>query len=148
MAKATARTARRELDRRFDAISRALFAVPRGGWVRAIRQALGLTAVDLAARMQISEGAVRSLERAEPGGTVSLERLGRAAEAMDCELVYAFLPRTSLAQTVERQARMKARNELMAVERTMSLEAQDADLQHDSFDETWQSLVDTAQLWR
>ena len=37
-------------------------------------------------------------------GGARLSSLRRAAEAMDCTLVYAFIPNSTLQQTVERQA--------------------------------------------
>lgn len=148
MAIAKNRTARRELDRRLAGIAREKLAPPRSGWVRAIRLALGMSAADLAARMGVTGGAVQDLERAEPHGRVTLDRLSRAAEAMDCELVYALVPRTSLATTVERQAMSQIAQQVAATERSMSLEAQGTYLDPDVVDEQVQALIDTRKLWK
>ncbi|MDA8118318.1 MAG: mobile mystery protein A [Actinomycetota bacterium] len=142
------RTARRELDRKLTSIPRAHLTPPRNGWVRTIRQALGMSAADLAARMGVTGSAVQDLERAEPDGRVTLDRLNRAAEAMDCDLVYALIPRTSLTNTVERQARARVAQQIAATARSMSLEAQDTDIHPDVVEEEVQALIDTRKLWK
>jgi len=145
---ATNRSARRELDRRLAGVSRDQLAAPRAGWVRAVRQALGMSAADLGGRMGVTHSAVHDLESAEGLGRVTLERLSRAAKAMDCELVYALVPRTSLSQTVENQARFRIAHQVSATGRSMDLEAQGTDLEADEIAEQWQALIDTRQLWK
>lgn len=142
------RTARRELDRILGGIPRGQLAPPRSGWVRAIRQALGMSASDLGLRMGVTEAAVRDLERAEPEGRVTLDRLNRAAEAMNCKLVYALVPKTSLAETVEAQARARISEVLASVERTMELEGQNANVEPDVIEYEVQALIDTRRLWK
>lgn len=148
MANPKSRTARRELDRKLTGIARERLSPPRTGWVRAIRQALGMSAADLAERMGVTGGAVRDLEGAEPLGRVTLDRLNRAAEAMNCELVYALVPRTSLGETVASQARARIEGLSAATARSMILEAQGADLDPDVLDEQLQALIDTRRLWK
>ncbi len=67
---------------------------------------------------------------------------------MDCELVYALVPRTSLSQTVENQARLRISEEVHATGRSMDLEAQGTVLDPDMVAEQWQALIDTRQLWK
>lgn len=71
-----------------DAFSPTMF-----GWSRTVRDALGLTAADVAGRLDISQPAVTKLEKSEDAGTISVERLQALAEALECELVYGFLPK-------------------------------------------------------
>jgi len=85
---------------------------PRGGWVRALRQALGMSCPQLAARLSISRQGVIDLETREASGKITLAALGRAAEALDCDLVYAVVPRHGLRQMVKRQAKLQAEREL------------------------------------
>lgn len=148
MVKAANRSARRELDRRLTRIPGDQLAVPRTGWIRAVRQALGMSTPDLADRMGITHVSVLRLESAEAQGKVTLERLSRAAQAMDCELVYALVPRTSLSQTVENQARLRIAEQVRATGRSMDLEAQGADLDADAIAEQSRALIDTRQLWK
>jgi predicted DNA-binding mobile mystery protein A len=100
------------------------FRPPHRGWVRAIRDALGMTADQLAQRMKITQPSVAALEKAESKGTITLARLERAAEALGCTLVYALVPHRPLNETVLDRARLCIDKELSRVDRTMALEAQ------------------------
>lgn len=117
--------ARRTLDRRFAAGDRGpLRERPRSGWIKAIRGALGMSQTDLATRLGVTPAAVAYLERSEREERISLGRLNEVASALDCTLVYALVPNTSLEDTVQRAARRQAAKTLGYVERTMDLESQ------------------------
>ncbi len=106
-------------------------ARPNKGWIRALRDALGMSSADLARRMGISQQRVTAIERGEHDMTIKLGTLMRAAHAMDCELVYALVPRTSLDAMVEDQARRQATERVRRVTQHSRLEDQqptDADL--------------------
>jgi predicted DNA-binding mobile mystery protein A len=91
------------------------FDPPTSGWLRAIREALGMTGVQLAKRLRISPQSAEALEKSEATGTVQLNTLRRAAEALDCRLVYALVPKTSLEGAVsERVAQMDRATALQA----------------------------------
>jgi predicted DNA-binding mobile mystery protein A len=102
-------------------------ARPFGGWVRAIRDALGMTTEDLAARMRLTQSSVTRLEKSEKARTVQLDTLARAAEAMDCELVYALVPRRPLDDIINDQAGRVATKRLQRLGHTMALEQQELD---------------------
>lgn len=97
---------------------------PRAGWIKAIRQALGMTADQLARRLRIKQPTLSRLEASESQGTITLESLHKAAEALDCELVYALVPRHTLRQQLETRAREFARERVARVAHTMHLEDQ------------------------
>ena len=118
---------RRSLDRLLSPHRAIPIQRPARGWVRAIRDALGMTAEQLGARIGVSQPTVHKLERSEQDGTVQLNTLRRAAEALDCELVYVFVPRKPLRETYEARARAVALGETAAIGHTMSLEAQSVD---------------------
>jgi predicted DNA-binding mobile mystery protein A len=99
--------------------------VPPKGWIRAIRDALGMSGVQLAKRLDVSPQTVEATEKSEAAGTIQLNTLKRAAEALDCTLVYALIPRTSLENTVRNRARQLAATALARVSHTMKLEDQD-----------------------
>lgn len=93
---------------------------------------------------------VTDLEESERAGSAQLATLRRAAEAMDCELVYAFVPRrASLEETVRHRALHVAHRELSRVDTTMSLE--DQALPDDEAEariaEFADSLLDDRALW-
>ncbi len=143
-----ARRARISLDKRLRQLGPAeQYRVPPSGWVRAIRDALGMSAADLGRRMGISGPAISALERSERSETVRLDTLRRAAEAMDCTLVYAFIPQKGLAETVQDQARQTARQQLQHVATTMALEDQRVSLDVDLINEQADLLIETGRLW-
>lgn len=97
---------------------------PPSGWVKAIREGLGMTATHIAQRLGVSTSTVTRLETSEADDTISLATLRRAAEAMGCELQYALVPRQSLSETLEARAAELARSRMAAISHTMALEAQ------------------------
>ena len=99
-------------------------APPHGGWLKTIREGLGMTAAQLARRMGISKQAVARIEANEVRRTVSLDSLDRAARALGCRVVHAIVPEESLKAIVDRRARLVAERKLGRVGHSMSLEAQ------------------------
>lgn len=124
--------ARRHLDSRLSSLEAGeSLAVPPRGWIRAIRDALGMSRKQLAARLGLRPQTLATMEKGEASGAITLKTLRRAAEALDCRVVYAFVPNTSLEDAVRRRAREIALRDLGRVAHTMKLEAQatgDADL--------------------
>ena len=117
--------ARQRLDQRLAPLKPAeRFRAPPKGWIRAIRDALGMTGVQYAARLKIRPQSLEALERSEATGAIQLKTLSRAAEALDCTLVYALVPNSSLEEVVRARARKIAVRELDRVAHTMKLEAQ------------------------
>ena len=78
----------RHLDKRFASLRPlAKNARPPKGWLRAIRDALGMTTAQLARRLGVSQPRIIELEQSEISGGVTLNTLQRAAEALGCRLV-------------------------------------------------------------
>lgn len=117
-------TARRQLDKRLAALQRASFARPPRGWIKAIREALGMTTAQLAQRIGVGQSRAFDIEKAEVSGSLTLGSLERAAHALDCELVYALVPRKPLEEMVTQQATALAMDSVKAARHTMSLENQ------------------------
>ncbi len=97
---------------------------PRAGWIRTIREALGMTMAQLGTRLRISPQSVQDLEQREKLETISVAKLREAAEALECELKIVFVPRSSLESAMREQAAQKAREERNRLIHTMQLEAQ------------------------
>jgi len=116
--------ARRALDKRFSSIKAVELARPPFGWLRAIRQALGMNAAQYARRLGVKPQRIAALEKAEVNGTASLTTLREAAEALGCQLVYAVVPETSLDDIIQTRAAKRAEQELCRVHHTMRLENQ------------------------
>lgn len=118
------RTARQNTRRLDDTLEHA--AVPKRppkGWVRAVREAVGMTQAQLGRRIGITRQAVALLEESEVDGGTSLGRLQRAADALGCDLQYVLVPRKPLEQMVADQARYRAQQKLGRVNRSQALEA-------------------------
>ena len=117
--------ARMQLDKRFATLqSLGNLSRPPRGWVKAIRESLGMTMAQLATRIGVSQPRVVDIEKAEKNGSITMDSLQRAANALDCQLVYALIPRKPLTQLVEDRARNIANERLAVTGHSMSLEAQ------------------------
>lgn len=113
-----------QLDQLFQNVRAVRIAVPRPGWIKETRGALGMTAAQLARRLGISQPSLAGLERSEAEGSITITSLRKVAQALECDLVYALVPKTSLKSILERQLRLKARREVAFIAHTMALEAQ------------------------
>lgn len=98
--------------------------VPPKGWIRAIRDVLGMSARQLADRLGVAQQSVTRIEKGELTGSLTLKTMRRIADGLDCVFVYALVPRTSLADTVYKQAKRVAGKRLAQASQTMTLEEQ------------------------
>ena len=105
--------ARQRLDEQFKTLSNNsnLIRPPRG-WVRAIRDALGMTSLQLGRRLGVSQARCIQIERAELEGSLTINSLEKVAQALGCTLVYALVPNTPLEQMVRTQAEKNVRTQL------------------------------------
>jgi predicted DNA-binding mobile mystery protein A len=116
----------RHLDKRFVALRPLARAQrPPKGWLRAIRDALGMTTAQLGKRLGVSQPRIVELEQSEVSGSVTLNTLQRAAEALGCRLVYALVPDRPLMDTVRERAELVATRQANAVAQSMRLEDQE-----------------------
>lgn len=116
---------RRQLDEKLLELKKIeVPTVPKGGWSRSIRSALGMSTRALGRRIGVTQSAVFQLEAREDAMTISLTSLSKLADGLDCDLVYALVPRTSLVETIERQAESKARIYVTSISTSMALEKQ------------------------
>jgi len=100
---------------------------PQKGWLRAVREALGLTLEQIGKSTHTTRQRIKAFEQAEAENRITLASLRRVAEAMDCELVYAVVPKSgTLRDLAEKSARAEATKRVLAVEHTMALEDQAA----------------------
>lgn len=145
--------ARRQLDKRLKLLENSDTLIrPPKGWLRAVREALGMTAQQLADRLGISQPRVLAIEKAEVNGSITLRTLERAAQALDCRLVYALVPREPLEQLVEKRASDLARRRLRSARHNMALEAQGVDLADEraQLEQLTRRILERAgsELWR
>ncbi len=97
---------------------------PRGGWIRAIRQALGMNYEVLGKRLGVSKQTAHQLEKAESSGSLTINRMRAAANALECDLAILLIPRQSLEKTILERATVVSTVEVMWIKHAMALEQQ------------------------
>ena len=125
--KAKSRTLRsRQLERALKPyVTAAAQTRPQRGWIRAIREATGMTLREMARRLGKVPSLAVYLEKSEAENRITLGSLRDAADALGCELVYALVPKEgSLSKLLEQRARAEATENVLAVEHSMALEDQ------------------------
>ena len=80
---------------------------PEGGWARSLRQALGMSAEQLARRVGVSRATIATLERSEARGRITLASLEKLGRGLGCRLVYALVPEVSTSVSGLRRARAR-----------------------------------------
>lgn len=125
--------------------------LPTKGWVRAIRDGLGMSRRQLAKRLELSTSRIQRLEEDEVSGAVTVKTLRRTAEAMDCVLVYAMIPKDSLESTLNNQVKEKAEKYLSSTKHSMALEDQtlDSEVNKKMLDSVMKQLLERSRrsLW-
>ena len=125
-----------------DAASHPLPPRPPAGWLRAIREALGMTSGVLAERLGVTASGARKLEQAEAVDAITLGTLRRVAEALDCDLQYALVPRRPLRDMRWRQAMQLAQQWQQRAGRTMALESQSIDSPSEGAQERLEAMAE------
>lgn len=115
---------RKHLERRLAPLRGLNFARPQRGWLRAMREALGMTTRQLAQRMGKVQSVVVDTEKSEARESISLASLRQAAEAMDCVLVYAIIPKEPIDDILRARAIEVAELQLARASHSMALENQ------------------------
>ena len=121
---------------------------PPKGWITTIRTALGMSQEVLGARLGMPKQRLSQLEQRERSGEIKLSQLRELAEALNCDFVYALVPREPLEATMQRRLRERALRELMAVERTMQLEDQATGIDEDRINDFIARHLDEKDVWR
>jgi predicted DNA-binding mobile mystery protein A len=115
-------------------------APPVKGWVRAIRDALGMKGEQLAGRLNTNKQRISRIEKDELSGNITISTMRNVAQAMDCKFVYALVPTESLEQTVKNQAAKLAGKQMSRSNQTMMLEKQQ--LNEKEKQKSFESLVE------
>ncbi len=115
---------RRQLDRSLSSISPENVPAFKRGYIRELRDALGLSSSSLGRKLSVTQPAITQLEKSESEGSISLNTLRKVAEAMNCSLVYALVPKTSLESILDDRARKVATELIASVDHSMALESQ------------------------
>jgi predicted DNA-binding mobile mystery protein A len=134
-------SAQRSIDRSSSLLRNAHAHTPAVGWIRAVRTAMGMTQADLARLLKITQRSLHQLEVSESKKTIRLASLEKVAEEMNCDLVYAFIPRKPLESVYEAQAMKMAQQHVKDVEHNMRLEKQDHSVSKKDLDDIARELI-------
>ena len=125
-------------------------ARPIKGWIRAIRNALGMNMRQLAIRLEVSQSRIAKIEQDELSGALTIKTLEKIADQLDCVFVYGFAPRTTLEGTVRNQAACIAKERMNTISHHMYLEAQGLTKPHSkaAFNNMVEELLESpSKLW-
>ena len=101
-------------------------AMPPTGWIKAIRNAIGMSMLQLGKRLSITKQSVQDIERREKDGSISIKALREAARALDMQLIYGFVPNDgSLEALIDRKAKELATQIVQRTSNSMKLEDQE-----------------------
>jgi len=118
---------RRQIDKNLEHldISHEIRHPPKNGWLKIIREALGMTASQLSRYIKISPAGVSKAEKNEELGNITLNTMKKFAEKLECEFVYFLIPKEgSLSKTVEKKTLQYSIKINDQASHTMSLEEQ------------------------
>lgn len=137
---------RKSYQKKFDLMKKAAIERPPQGWLKTIREFLGMTTTQLAKKINVAQPRVINLEKNEKNTKIST--MERIADALNCDFVYAFIPREKIDDIIYNQAKKKALKILNRVNKNMGLENQLSD-NEDTLEEVIKELLDNniARIW-
>jgi len=115
---------RKALDRNLNRLKPLLAQMPSDGWIRTIRESLRMTQSQLASQLGVSQPAIKAIEASETKGRVQLDSMKRVADALNCDFVYALVPRRPLDEIVRSRAVEIAKEQMASVNQSMLIENQ------------------------
>lgn len=118
------------------------------GWIKYTRSVLGMTLKDLARLAGLTLPTVAQAERREAEGKVTIDTLKKLAEVMECEFVYAFVPKEDISELIHKKAFEKARRTILKADTHMSLEDQKVteDLKF-RIENLAEKLIEKGKIW-
>ena len=104
------------------------------GWIKIMRQALGMSGAQLARKMNVTRGLVSKTEKAEIEGRVTIKKMQEFAEAMECEFVYCMIPKEEIQNILKKRAKEKAQSIVDRTNKHMGLEGQSLNNEQTKFE--------------
>lgn len=116
---------REQLDKKLSKLRPILnMPVPKSGWVKTIREALGMSTYELAKRTDLDQSRISRIESSEAKQEIKLSTLKKMADGLGVKFVYGFVPEDDLEEIVRQQAMKIAKKRLSRVDHSMKLELQ------------------------
>lgn len=142
----TKKTFRKSFQKKFDLLKQCIIERPIQGWIKTIREFFGMTTTQLAKKLDISQSRIVRMEQNEKN--IKISTMERIADALNCDFVYAFVPKENIENVIYNQAKKKALEILNKVNTNMVLENQLSN-NDETLEELIQELVNgnTARIW-
>ncbi len=137
---------RHSYQKKFDVLKKAVIERPKQGWLKTIREFLGMTTTQLAKKIDVSQPRVINMEKNEQN--IKISTMERIADALNCDFVYAFVPRENIDDIIYNQAKKKALKIMNKVNKNMGLENQLTESE-DTLEDLIKELTDNniARIW-
>jgi len=122
---------------------------PQLGWIRFIREALGMSSKALAKRLEISAPSMSITEKDELNESITIKRLRNVADSLNCDLVYYFLPRQEIKDMIRERAEHLAKEKIMQMQMNMEYEDQAVreEFIRDLVEKEVRRLMNSKKLW-
>lgn len=114
----------RQLDEKLKPLKDLKKINPNAGWIRYIREALCLPASRLGILLNMKQPSIVGMEENERNKKITLETLEKAANAMGCDLVYGFVPKTTMKDFIGKKQKEASQKIMKNTNHTMVLEKQ------------------------
>ena len=115
---------RGQVDNKLNILKNFVGCMPQQGWIKTIREVLGLSTSQLGKKVGIDQSRISRLENAEKAGNLKLSSLQNIAQGLNMKFVYGFVPEDTLEAMVRDQAKRIALKRLKILDNTMRLEKQ------------------------
>jgi predicted DNA-binding mobile mystery protein A len=100
--------------------------IPPIGWIKAIRNGIGMSMEQLGKKLSITKQGVMDIEKREKEGAITIKSMQEIAKAIDMQFIYGFVPDAgSLDQMIEMRALEMATKIVQRTSNTMKLEDQE-----------------------
>jgi predicted DNA-binding mobile mystery protein A len=112
-----------QLDRKIQGISNS--DLPQTGWINVVRNTLNITFAYIAKKLNTSPQVIKKFEQNEIEGSITINTLKKVADAMECNLVYAFVPKAgSFEGLIDNRAEQISELLISRASNSMDLEMQ------------------------
>lgn len=135
-------------NRRSEILKALSYMNVKPGWIKYTRSVFGMTLKELARLTGLSLPTIAQTEQREAQGKVTIDTLNKVANAMDCDLVYAFVPRDGISDLMQKKAMEKAKRTILKADTHMSLEDQKVteDIKF-RIDNLAEKLLEKGKIW-
>lgn len=117
-------------------------------WIEYVRLGLGMSLTQLAEKLGVAQSSLSSSVKLEKEGRITIHKLKEIAEAMECDLVYGFVPRKKIEDIIRDQAIKKTIQLMNETETHMSLEDQKVKIEKEErLEDLVQERIYSKYLW-